>query len=52
MDRGSRLQLIAVVLVTVVVMVLGILVVVEPDLMGVPHPTATPAGTPIATAAP
>lgn len=45
-DRGSRIQLIAIVLVTLLVMVLGVLVVVAPDRMGVPRPIATPAATP------
>ena len=45
-DRGSRIQLLAIVLVTLLVMVLGILVVVAPDRMGVPQPLATPAATP------
>jgi hypothetical protein len=45
-DRGSRIQLIAIVLVTLLVMVLGVLVVVAPDRMGVPQPLATPAATP------
>jgi hypothetical protein len=47
-DRGSRLQLLAIVLVTLFVMVLGVLVVVAPDRMGVPQaitPTATPSAT-------
>jgi hypothetical protein len=52
MDPGSRRQFWAVLLVTLLVMVLGILVVFAPDRMGVPRPPATPAGTPIATAAP
>jgi hypothetical protein len=46
MDRGSRAQLVAVLLVTALVMLLGILVVVAPDRMGVPRPVATPA-TPV-----
>ena len=45
-DRGSRIQLLAIVLVTLFVMVLGVLVVVAPDRMGVPQPLATPAATP------
>ena len=45
-DRGSRIQLVAIVLVTLLVMVLGVLVVVAPDRMGVPQPLATPAATP------
>ncbi|MCD6058568.1 MAG: hypothetical protein K0Q89_2098, partial [Thermomicrobiales bacterium] len=36
-DRGSRIQLLAIVLVTLFVMVLGVLVVVAPDRMGVPQ---------------
>ena len=42
-DRGSRIQLLAIVLVTLLIMVLGVLVVVAPDRMGVPQPIATPA---------
>jgi archaellum biogenesis protein FlaJ (TadC family) len=42
-DRGSRIQLLAIVLVTLLVMVLGVLVVVAPDRMGVPQQIATPA---------
>ena len=45
-DRGSRLQLVAVILVTLLVMVLGVLVVVAPERMGVPQPLATPIATP------
>jgi predicted cobalt transporter CbtA len=45
-DRGSRIQLLAIVLVTLLVMILGVLVVVAPDRMGVPQPIATPAATP------
>ena len=45
-DRGSRIQLLAIVLVTLLVMVLGVLVVVAPDRMGVPRPAATPVATP------
>jgi hypothetical protein len=48
-DRGSRIQLLAIVLVTLFVMVLGVLVVVAPDRMGVPQ-AITPAATPSATA--
>ena len=48
-DRGSRIQLLAIVLVTLFVMVLGVLVVVAPDRMGVPQPIITPAATPSAT---
>jgi hypothetical protein len=46
MDSGSRIQLMAVLAVTILVMVLGILVVVAPDQMGVPRPPATPAASP------
>jgi len=49
-DRGSRLQLLAIILVTLLVMGLGILVVVAPDRMGVPQPLDTPAASPAATA--
>lgn len=48
-NRGSRMQLLAIVLVTLLVMVLGVLVVVAPDRMGVPQPIVTPAATPSAT---
>jgi hypothetical protein len=51
-DRGSRIQLLAILLVTLLVMVLGVLVVVAPDRMGVPRPVATAAATPAATIAP
>jgi predicted cobalt transporter CbtA len=49
-DRGSRIQLLAIILVTLLVMVLGILVVVAPERMGVPQPVATPTASPSATA--
>jgi hypothetical protein len=49
-DRGSRIQLLAIVLVTLLVMVLGVLVVIAPDRMGVPQAIITPAATPSATA--
>ncbi len=49
-DRGSRVQLLAIVLVTLLVMVLGILVVIAPDRMGVPQPLLTPVATPSVTA--
>jgi hypothetical protein len=52
MDRGSRLQLWAVVLVTLLVMIAGILVVVAPDRMGVPQAPASPAATPTTSIAP
>jgi hypothetical protein len=45
-DRGSRWQLLAIVLVTLLVMVLGVLVVVAPERMGVPQPVATHVATP------
>ncbi len=45
-DRGSRLQLVAIILVTLLVMVLGVLVVVAPERMGVPQPLASPIATP------
>jgi hypothetical protein len=48
-DRSSRIQLLAIVLVTLLVMVLGVLVVVAPDRMGVPQ-AITPAATPSSTA--
>ncbi len=51
-SAGSRVQLLAIVLVTLLVMVLGVLVVVAPDRMGVPRPPATPAATPFATVSP
>ncbi len=40
------MQLVAIILVTLLVMVLGVLVVVAPDRMGVPQPLATPIATP------
>ena len=46
-DRGSRIQLLAIVLVTLLVMVLGVLVVIAPDRMGVPQSLATPVATPV-----
>ena len=51
-DRGSRAQLWAILLVTALVMVLGVLVVVAPDRMGVPRPVATGVATPSATTVP
>jgi hypothetical protein len=51
-DRGSRVQLWAILLVTALVMVLGVLVVVAPDRMGVPRPVATAVATPSATVLP
>lgn len=51
-DRGSRIQLWAIILVTLLVMALGVLVVVAPERMGVPRPHGTGVATPIATAAP
>ena len=40
------MQLWAIVLVTLIVMLLGILVVVAPEQMGVPQPAATPIASP------
>jgi hypothetical protein len=40
------MQLLAIILVTLLVMVLGVLVVVAPDRMGVPQPLATPIAEP------
>jgi hypothetical protein len=51
-DRGSRIQLWAIVLVTLLVMVLGVLVVVAPERMGVPQSSGPPAATPVATLSP
>lgn len=50
--NGSHIHFWAILVVTLVVMVLGVLVVVAPDRMGVPQFAATPAATPIATAVP
>jgi hypothetical protein len=49
---GSVLHFWAIVAVTLLVMVLGVLVVTMPERMGVPQITATPIATPLATAAP
>jgi hypothetical protein len=46
-NRESRAQLLAIVLVTVVVMILGVLVVVAPDRFGVPRPVTTPVASPV-----
>ena len=43
------MQLVAIILVTLLVMVLGVLVVVAPERMGVPRPLATPIATPAAS---
>lgn len=51
-NRGSRAQLWAIVLVTLLVMVLGVLVVAYPERMGVPQPAPAPSGTPVVTVAP
>lgn len=51
-DRGSRIQLWAIILVTLVTMVLGVLVVVAPERMGVPEPPATVVATPVTTVSP
>ena len=49
MDRGSKIQLVAVVGVTLLVMIMGILVVRFPHQFGLPGLDATP--SPIATPA-
>ena len=46
---SGRLHFLAIVIVTLIVMILGVLVVVAPDRMGVPQMTPTPIATPIAT---
>jgi hypothetical protein len=46
-NRESRAQLLAIILVTVVVMILGVLVVVAPDRFGVPRPVTTPIASPV-----
>jgi hypothetical protein len=46
MDRASRIQLWAIVLVTLFVMVLGILVVAAPDRFGVPRSLPSPVASP------
>lgn len=51
-DRGSSAQLWAILLVTALVMVLGVLVMVAPDRMGVPRPIATSVATPSVTVVP
>lgn len=52
-DGSGRGHLIAILLVTVVVMVLGVAVVVAPQRMGVPQmPQATVVATPLATPLP
>jgi hypothetical protein len=40
------MQLLAIILVTLLVMVLGVLVVIAPERMGVPQPVATHVATP------
>ena len=52
MDRGSRIQLWAILLVSLLVAMLGIAVVLAPDRMGVPRPPASPIASPAATAGP
>ena len=52
MDRGSRIQLWAVLVVSLLVAVLGIAVVLAPDRMGVPRLPASPVASPVATVAP
>jgi hypothetical protein len=49
---GGQLHFLAILIVTVVVMVLGVLVVAFPRQMGVPQMPATPIATPMATTAP
>lgn len=51
-ESGSQIHFWAILAVTLLVMLLGILVVVDPELMGVPQMPATPAATPAATEAP
>ena len=51
-ESSGRIHFIAIIVVTVLVMVLGILVVAFPRQMGVPQAPATPAATATATAAP
>jgi hypothetical protein len=49
---GSQIHFWAILVVTVVVMILGVLVVAFPRQMGVPQLPATPTASPIATIAP
>lgn len=49
---GSQIHFWAILIVTVVVMILGVLVVAFPREMGIPQFPATPAASPIATTAP
>lgn len=49
---ADRIQLIAIIVVTLLVMVLGVLVVAFPRQMGVPQQVATPVTTTTATPAP
>lgn len=49
---GSQIHFWAILIVTVVVMILGVLVVAFPRQMGVPQMPATPPATPLATVAP
>jgi hypothetical protein len=51
-DRGSRIHLWAIVVVTLLTMILGVLVVAAPERMGVPRPPATGVATPAATVSP
>lgn len=48
---GSQIHFWAILIVTLLVMVLGVLVVVAPDMMGIPQMPETPAATPVATEA-
>lgn len=50
-NRGSMIQLYAVLFVTLLVMILGVAVVLAPDRMGVPRPAATAVATPLASPA-
>jgi hypothetical protein len=52
MDRGSRVQLWAILFVTLLVMALGVAVVLAPAQMGVPRPAPTAIATPVASPAP
>ena len=51
-DDGSQIHFWAIVVVTLLVMLLGILVVLYPERMGITGPPATPATQPAAPTAP
>jgi hypothetical protein len=51
-ESSGRIHFIAIIVVTIVVMVLGVLVVAFPGPMGVPQAPATPPATATATPAP